>query len=67
MNFFICNTNQLFYFKDKKGIHKDNLKILRSTIKNVKDKDIDEIFRMLIKEIILISKELLKLRITLDI
>ena len=57
-------------FKDKKGMQKDNLEILRSVIKNVKDEDIDElneIFRMLIKEIILISKEPLKLEITLDI
>ena len=57
-------------FKDKKGMQKDNLEILRSVIKNVRDEDIDElneIFRMLIKEIILISKEPLKLEITLDI
>ena len=57
-------------FKDKKGMQKDNLEILRSVIKNVRDEDIDElneIFRMLIKEIVLISKEPLKLEITLDI
>ena len=57
-------------FEEKKDNQKDNLDILRSVINSIKDDDIDElndIFRMLIREIILISKDPLKLEITLNI
>ncbi len=57
-------------FEEKMGSQKDNLDILRSVIDSIKDEDIDElndISRMLIREIILISKDSLKLQITLDI
>ena len=57
-------------FEEKKDNQKDNLDILRSVIDSIKDEDIDElndISRMLIREIILISKDSLKLQITLDI
>ena len=57
-------------FEEKKDNQKDNLTILESVLKNIKDEDIEElneIFRMLIYEIILISKEPLELEISLNI
>ena len=62
--------SSMIAFEEKKDNQKDNLAILESVLKNIKDEDIEElneIFRMLIYEIILISKEPLELEISLNI
>ena len=57
-------------FEEKKDNQKDNLEILESVVRNVKDEDIDElndIFRMLIDEIILLDRKKMSLEIRLRI
>ena len=57
-------------FEEKKDNQKDNLEILESVVRNVKDEDIDElndIFRMLIDEVILLDRKKMSLEIRLRI
>ena len=55
-------------FEEKKDTQKDNLSILESVVKNIQDEDIDdlnEIFRVLLNEIVLLSKKPLNVEIKL--
>ena len=69
------NTNKEKYeaviiFEEKKDNQKDNLTILESVVKNIQDEDIDdlnEIFRILLDEIILLSKDPINIEIKLQI
>ncbi|MCP1225404.1 recombinase family protein [Sebaldella sp. S0638] len=66
----IKKFSSIIAFEDKKNNQMDNIEILRNVIKNIKDDEItelNEIFRMLINEIILISKAPLQFNIKLNI
>ncbi len=73
INFELINIkkyNSMVAFEEKKDNQKDNLEILESVVRNVKDEDIDElndIFRMLIDEIILLDRKKMSLEIRLRI
>ena len=66
----IKKYTSMIAFEEKKDNQKDNLEILEDVVRSIKNDDIDElneIFRMLIDEIVLLSKEPLKLEIKLRI
>ena len=73
INFELINVkkyNSMIAFEEKKDNQKDNLEILESVVRNVKDEDIDElndIFRMLIDEVILLDRKKMSLEIRLRI
>ena len=73
INFELINVkkyNSMIAFEEKKDNQKDNLEILESVVRNVKDEDIDElndIFRMLIDEVILLDRKKISLEIRLRI
>ncbi len=66
----IKKFSSIIAFEEKKNNQMDNIDILRNVIKNIKDDEIselNEIFRMLINEITLITKDPLKFEIKLNI
>lgn len=66
----IKKYSSMIAFEEKKENQMDNLEILESVVKNIKDEDIEElndIFRMLIDEIILLSKNPITIEIKMKI